>query len=106
VITISGEATRIPEPVEVYEAIQAYLKEVAMNVEFNIVEPSVCRAMTGCGIGLALNEVLQAIGRGPEKDTLTLDDKWAATNQGSANCPAPIWLRMSLPATPWTSAGR
>jgi peptide/nickel transport system substrate-binding protein len=89
VITLTGRATRIPKQVEVYEAIQGYLEEVGMNLEINIVEPSVRRAMTGCGIGLALNEVLQATGRDPENDTPTPADMRAAIAKGSANCPAP-----------------
>jgi peptide/nickel transport system substrate-binding protein len=38
---ISGRADRIPKQTEVYEAMHAYLQEVGMNVEINVLEPSV-----------------------------------------------------------------
>jgi peptide/nickel transport system substrate-binding protein len=62
-IRITGRSTRIPKQVEVYEAIQGYLETVGMDVEINIVEPSVRSAMTRCGMGQAVAEVLEAKGK-------------------------------------------
>jgi peptide/nickel transport system substrate-binding protein len=87
VITITGRGTRIPKNVEVYEATQGYLEEVGMNVEINVVEVSVWRTMRACGIGAALNEVLQASGRDPAKDVPTREDMQTAVNSGGASCP-------------------
>jgi peptide/nickel transport system substrate-binding protein len=87
VIRIVGRSTRIPKQVEVYEAIQGYMKAVGMNVEINIVEAKTRADLTNCGIGLALNEVLQAQGKDPKKDKPTLADMKAAVDKGGANCP-------------------
>ena len=87
VIRIVGRSTRIPKQVEVYEAIQGYMKAVGMNVEINIVEVATRSALTNCGIGKALNEVLEAQGKDPKKDKPTLADMQAAVDKGGANCP-------------------
>jgi hypothetical protein len=86
-ITITGRGTRIPKNVEVYEAIQGYLEDVGMNVKINIVEASVWREMRNCGIGKAVNEVLEAQGKDPSTDEPTLADMQAAIDKGGANCP-------------------
>jgi len=87
-ITITGRATRIPKQVEVYEAIQGYLAAVGMNVKVNVVEASVRQAMTACGIGKAVNDVLIAQGKDPNKDTPTMADFQAAVDRGGSSCPS------------------
>jgi peptide/nickel transport system substrate-binding protein len=87
VITIMGRATRIPKQVEVYEAMQAYMAEVGMNVEIELVEASVRTERTSCGIGKAVNEVLEAAGKDPNVDKPTREDFQAAIAKGGANCP-------------------
>ena len=86
-IRITGRSTRIPKQVEVYEAIQGYLEEVGMNVEINIVEPSVRSAMTRCGIGQAVAEVLEAKGKAVDTAQATMEEYQAAVDKGGANCP-------------------
>ena len=86
-IRIMGRGNRIPKLTEVYEAMQAYLKEVGINAEVGVVEAAQWRALRECGAGRALNEVLQASGRDPAKDKPTLTDMQAALNKGGASCP-------------------
>jgi peptide/nickel transport system substrate-binding protein len=86
-IRITGRSTRIPKQVEVYEAIQGYLEEVGMNVEINIVEPSVRSAMTRCGMGQAVAEVLEAKGKAVDTAQATMEEYQAAVDKGGANCP-------------------
>src|SRR5918992_1416259 len=86
-IEITGWSTRIPKQVEVYEAIQGYLEEVGMNVEINIVEPSVRSAMTRCGMGQAVAEVLEAKGKAVDTAQATMEEYQAAVDKGGANCP-------------------
>jgi ABC-type transport system substrate-binding protein len=86
-ITIMGRPDRIPKLVEVYEATQAYMADVGMNVEIEIVEAGVRRARTGCGIGLAVNEVMEAAGKNPSTAMPTREDFQAAIDKGGANCP-------------------
>jgi ABC-type transport system substrate-binding protein len=86
-ITIMGRPDRIPKLVEVYGAIQAYMSDVGMNVEIEIVEAAVRRERTSCGIGKAVNEVLEDSGRDPNVDTPTREDFQAAIAKGGANCP-------------------
>ena len=81
-----GRATRIPKLVEVYEAVQAYMADVGMNVEIDIVEASIRRERTGCGIGRAVNEVLEAAGKDPATATPTREEIQAAIEKGSS-CP-------------------
>jgi ABC-type transport system substrate-binding protein len=87
VIRIMGRPDRIPKLVEVYESMQAYMADVGMNVEIDIVEASIRRERTGCGIGQAVNEVLEASGRDPNVDKPTRADFQAAIDKGGANCP-------------------
>jgi peptide/nickel transport system substrate-binding protein len=87
VIRIMGRPDRIPKLVEVYESMQAYMADVGMNVEIDIVEASIRRDRTGCGIGQAVNEVLQTSGRDPNVDKPTREDFQAAIDKGGANCP-------------------
>jgi hypothetical protein len=70
VIKISGRAARIPKLVEVYEAMHGYLETVGMNVEINVVEPSVRNDLRRCAIGKAVNEVLEARGKTPVQQFL------------------------------------
>jgi peptide/nickel transport system substrate-binding protein len=87
VINIMGRGTRIPKQVEVYEAVHAYLEEVGMNVEIQVVEAGVRTARTACGIGKAVNEVLEAAGKDPNVAKPTKEDFQAAIDKGGANCP-------------------
>jgi peptide/nickel transport system substrate-binding protein len=86
-ITITGRGTRIPKNVEVYEAIQGYMKEVGMNVKINVVEVSIWRTMRACGAGAALNDVLEAGGRDPATEMPTREDMQAVIDSGGASCP-------------------
>jgi ABC-type transport system substrate-binding protein len=87
VIKITGRPARIPKLLEVYEAMQSYLKQVGMNVEINVVEAGVRTALTNCGIGKAVSEVVGARGGDPAKDVGTLVDMEAAVKKGGATCP-------------------
>ncbi|HLF05243.1 MAG TPA: ABC transporter substrate-binding protein, partial [Dehalococcoidia bacterium] len=87
VIKLTGRAARIPKQQEVYEAVQAYLKEVGMNVEINVVEASVRSAMRNCAIGTAVNEVVAARGADPKTTQSTRADWQAALDKGGAKCP-------------------
>jgi peptide/nickel transport system substrate-binding protein len=87
VIKITGRADRIPKQVEVYEAMDTYLAEVGINAEINVVEASVRSDLRQCGIGQAVNEVLEAKGLDPETATATPADMQAALDKGGASCP-------------------
>ena len=87
VITITSRGARVAKQVEVSEAVLGYLKEVGINVEFRVVESSIRSALTRCGIGKAVQEVLEASGRNPETESPTNADMQAALDKGSANCP-------------------
>lgn len=84
-IEIMGRGTRIPKQVEVYEAIQGYLSDVGITAEINIVESSIRRERTGCGIGKAAAEVVAASGRNPDVDLPTRED-YAAAIEKQASC--------------------
>ncbi|MBM3942723.1 MAG: hypothetical protein FJ316_07365 [SAR202 cluster bacterium] len=86
-IRIMGRANRIPKLPEVYEAMQAYLKNVGITAEIGVVEPAQWRKLRECGAGQALIEVLQAQGKDPAKDKPTLADMQAALDKGGATCP-------------------
>jgi hypothetical protein len=45
--------------------MHAYLQEVGMNVEINVLEPSVRNELRECAIGKAVNEALEAQGKTP-----------------------------------------
>jgi peptide/nickel transport system substrate-binding protein len=95
-IKITGRADRIPKQVEVYETIHAYLQEVGMNVEINVVEASVRNELRECAIGKAVNEVLEAQGKDPEVAEPTLQDMQAALAKGGSNCPTAHMLESPL----------
>jgi peptide/nickel transport system substrate-binding protein len=86
-ITLLGRGTRIPKQVEVYEAIQGYLKAVGINVEINIIEVQTLLERRNCRIGKAVQEVLEAQGKDPQTATPTTADFQAALAKGGANCP-------------------
>ncbi|MDA0733519.1 MAG: ABC transporter substrate-binding protein [Chloroflexi bacterium] len=83
-IEIMGRGTRIPKQVEVYEAIQGYLSDVGITAEINIVESSIRRDRTGCGIGKAAAEVVAASGRNPDVDLPSKADYAAAIVKGAS----------------------
>jgi ABC-type transport system substrate-binding protein len=86
-IQITGPAGRVPRQLETFEAIHGYLTDVGMNVEINLVEPSVNTNLANCRIGKAVEEVLEAQGKDPNKDQPIPADMQAAIDKGSANCP-------------------
>jgi hypothetical protein len=63
------------------------MEEVGINAEIEIVEAAIRTERTGCGIGLAVNEVLQAAGKDPNVVKPTHEDFQAAIDKGGANCP-------------------
>jgi peptide/nickel transport system substrate-binding protein len=85
-ITINMRAARVAKQIEISEAIVGYLKDVGMNVEFQVVESSIRSAMTQCGVGKALQEVLEASGRDPKVDTPNTNDMRAAVAKGGSDC--------------------
>jgi ABC-type transport system substrate-binding protein len=87
VIEIMGRGTRIPKQIEIYEAVNGYLEQVGINSEIQVIEASVRSARTGCGIGTAVNEILEASGRVPGTDLPTREDFQAAIDKGGASCP-------------------
>jgi ABC-type transport system substrate-binding protein len=95
-IKLAGRGSRIPKQTEVYEAMQAYLEDVGMNVEVNVLESSVRSGMRNCAIGKAVNEVLEAKGLNPETDTPTLADMQAAIDKGRSDCPTADFLESPL----------
>ncbi len=86
-ITITTRGARVAKQVEVSEAVLGYLDQVGMNVKFQVVESSIRSAMTRCGIGKAVQEILQASGRDPVTETPTNADMQAALDKGGADCP-------------------
>ena len=96
VIKIQGRADRIPKQTEVYEAMHAYLQNVGMNVEINVLEPSVRNDLRNCAIGTAVNEVLESQGKDPNVDDPTLADMQAAIDKGGSNCPTAEFLESPL----------
>jgi peptide/nickel transport system substrate-binding protein len=85
-ITISTRAARVYKQVEISEAIQAYWSDVGMNVELQIIEPSIRSERTRCGVGKATQEIMAASGRNPEVDTPTKADFQTAVDKGGADC--------------------
>ncbi len=85
-ITLISRGARVAKQTEVSEAVQGYLKEVGINFEFQIVEPSIRSARSRCGVGKALLEVIEESGRDPETTDATLADMQAALDKGGASC--------------------
>ena len=86
-ITITSRGARVAKQVEVSEAVLGYLRNVGMNVEFQVVESSIRSALTRCGIGKAVQEVMEASGRDPQTESPTNADMQAAVDMGGASCP-------------------
>jgi peptide/nickel transport system substrate-binding protein len=86
VIDIFTRATRIPKQIEVAEAYQAYMSQVGITAEINVVESAVRQERTSCGVGNTLNQVLLDSGRNPDQDTPTREDFQQAIERG-ALCP-------------------
>ena len=57
-----------------------------MNVDFQVVEPSIRSAMSKCGAGKALQGVLKDSGRDMEFDTPTNADYQALLDRGGSDC--------------------
>ena len=81
-IRITGRAARIPKNVEVYEAVQGYLKQVGMNVKISIVEQGTYKNISDCGVGVRVNEYLEAQGKDPNKVKPALADIQEAIGKG------------------------
>jgi ABC-type transport system substrate-binding protein len=86
-ITLYGRVTRYPKQLEVYEAMQAYMKQVGMNVDISPIEAGVRTARTGCGIGKTVNQVITDRGGNPAKDTPTREDFQKAIAASGPLCP-------------------
>jgi ABC-type transport system substrate-binding protein len=86
VIDIFTRATRIPKQIEVVESYHAYMSQVGITAEINVVESAVRQERTACGIGNTLNQVLIDSGRNPDQDTPTREDFQQAIERG-ALCP-------------------
>ena len=93
-ITLISRGQRVAKQTEVSEAIHAYLNEVGINFEFQIVEPSIRSARTKCGIGKAVLEVIADSGRDPETTEPTRDDIAAAIDKGGAACDGTQGIQM------------
>jgi ABC-type transport system substrate-binding protein len=86
-ITIMGRGTRIPKQVEVYEAIQGYLKTVGMNVDIKVIEVKAFIDHRNCRAGKAVSEILKQRGRDVDTSLATAEEFQAAVNKGGADCP-------------------
>ena len=86
-MTIVSRGTRIPKQLEVAESLQAFWSNVGINVDFRVVEPSIRSALTKCGVGKAVQEILEAAGKDPKVDKPTNADFQAALDKGGADCP-------------------
>ena len=85
-ITLISRGVRVAKQTEISEAIHAYLNEVGINFEFQIVEPSIRSARSRCAVGQALLDIIEESGRDPETAEPTRDDMIAAVEKGSASC--------------------
>lgn len=85
-INLYTRATRIPKQVEIVEAYQAYLSQVGINAEINIIESAHRQERTACGVGNTLNQVLADSGRDPTVDLPTREDFQQAIDRGEL-CP-------------------
>jgi ABC-type transport system substrate-binding protein len=81
---IMGRGTRIPKQVEIYEAVKGYLDNVGITTEIQVVEASVRRDRTGCGIGKAVAEVVASSGRNPDVELPTREDFVAGLRKGAS----------------------
>lgn len=87
VIKITSRSVRIPKQVEVSEALQGFMENVGINAEVNIVDPAIRQEMRECGIGAAVNKVVEEKGEDPDTYEPTLEDMRVALQAGPA-CPA------------------
>jgi peptide/nickel transport system substrate-binding protein len=85
-IDIFTRATRIPKQIEVAEAYQAYMSQVGITAEINVVESALRQERTACGVGNTLNQVMADSGRDPSEDTPTREDFQQAIQRGEL-CP-------------------
>jgi ABC-type transport system substrate-binding protein len=85
-IDIFTRSTRIPKQVEVAEAYQAYMSQVGITADINVIESGIRQERTSCGVGNTLNQVLTDSGRDPSSDTPTREDFQQAIERGEL-CP-------------------
>ena len=85
-ITLISRGVRVAKQTEISEAVHAYLNEVGINFEFQIVEPSIRSARSRCAVGQAVLDIIEESGRDPETTEATRDDMIAAVEKGNASC--------------------
>ncbi len=85
-IDIFTRSTRIPKQVEVAEAYQAYMSQVGITADINVIESGIRQERTSCGVGNTLNQMLTDSGRDPSSDTPTREDFQQAIERGEL-CP-------------------
>ncbi|MYC29952.1 MAG: hypothetical protein F4X65_07685 [Chloroflexi bacterium] len=85
-ITLISRGVRVAKQTEISEAVHAYLNDVGINFEFQIVEPSIRSARSKCAVGKALLDIIEESGRDPETTEATREDMVAAVDKGHASC--------------------
>ena len=85
-ITLISRGVRVAKQTEISEAVHAYLNEVGINFEFQIVEPSIRSARSRCAVGQAVLDIIEESGRDPETTEATREDMIAAVDKGSSSC--------------------
>ena len=85
-ITLISRGVRVAKQTEISEAVHAYLNEVGINFEFQIVEPSIRSARSRCAVGQAVLDIIEESGRDPESAEATREDMIAALDKGSSSC--------------------
>ena len=85
-IQINMRAVRVAKQIEISEAVVGYLTDVGINIDFQVVDPSIRSAMSKCGAGKALQGVLKDSGRDMEFDTPTNADYQALIDRGGSDC--------------------
>ena len=85
-ITLISRGVRVAKQTEISEAVHAYLNEVGINFEFQIVEPSIRSARSRCAVGQAVLDIIEESGRDQETTEATREDMVAAVAKGSSSC--------------------
>ena len=89
-IKLISRGTRIPKQVEVLEAIQAYLADVGINVDLNIIDVATLIETRNCRAGQATADLLAERGLDKSTDDATLEEftaaMAAAEAKGGASC--------------------
>ena len=85
-ITLISRGVRVAKQTEISEAVHAYLNDVGINFEFQIVEPSIRSARSRCAVGQAVLDIIEESGRDPETAEATREDMVAAVEKGHSSC--------------------